>query len=155
MCASAPSSSAHWFAIISQCFTILKKTTSGSVTILAHNISRSTCYRGCVFPKYLLSFLDNFSTLLVLKPWFLDFTGQSSKNPVFWGIKFAFFICALDTNLIHFPRKCKLWFIFSPSSAFNLSLSTGASHLLKCSISLIKTNKQKIMTPRKKNSKHP
>ena len=99
--------------------------------------------------------------LLFLSPFFrpssvfLDFTGQSSKNPVFWGIKFAFFICALDTNLIHFPRKCKLWFIFSPSSAFNLSLSTGASHLLKCSISLIKTNKQKIMTPRKKNSKHP
>lgn len=70
-CTSVPGSSAYWFAIISQCFTILKKTTSSSVTILAHNISRSTCYRSCVFPKYLLSFLGNFSTLLVLKPWFL------------------------------------------------------------------------------------
>lgn len=58
--------SASWLAAISQCFTILKNTTSGSVTILAASLVY--LLQRPVFPKYLLPFLDNFSTLLVLKP---------------------------------------------------------------------------------------
>lgn len=64
--------------------------------------------------KHFIQSVDVSSFFLFLSPFFrppsvfLDFTGQSSKNPVFWGIKLAFFTCVLDTNLIHFPRKCKL-----------------------------------------------
>lgn len=38
---------------------------------LSWHTSLGLLVTGAVFPKYLLSFLGNFSTLLVLKPWFL------------------------------------------------------------------------------------
>lgn len=87
MCTTVPSSSTYWFSVTSQCSTILKVTDLGSVTIPAHNIFRSTCYRSCVKDSF-ISFLDyNFSVLSGFKTILLS--GERKKDKLNEERKYA------------------------------------------------------------------